>query len=103
MMPNLSRSVINCREAESASCRASGEISGLDLSKKIERMRGHAYEERCAGLNQAVDQARTAEQVVNDDLAAHRERHDHGAETQIVAQRAQRIDDRLFVDIPIGR
>ena len=61
-----------------------------------------ADQEGRAGFDQAVNKTRTPRQIVNNDLPTHGERHNHRAEAKIVTERAERIDDRAFVDVPVG-
>ena len=78
-------------------------MARFHLGEQIDRVGGDADQKRRAGLDEAIDEARAARQIMDHDLPAHRKRHDHGAEAEIVAERAERIDDGLVVDGPVVR
>ena len=88
----------NPKTRDGAGRAAAGDPQFLD---QIQRVGGHAVNERCPGPGQVSQQGFLSCVLAQDDLATGIKRGNHGAEPQVVAQRAQGIDDRGPVKAPV--
>ncbi len=90
------------RDAEPRDAVEPREPARAQFGEQVDGVGRHADQEAGAGLEQAVEQAGAARQVVDHQLGADRERGDQRAQAEIVAERAQRVDDRARVDLPVA-
>jgi hypothetical protein len=74
----------SARNAEPLQLADTGQIAVFYFRQQVGRVGGHAHQKGRARLNEAIDQTGAAREIVDNELAAGGERHDHGAETQVM-------------------
>src|ERR1700754_5010560 len=65
-------------------------------------MRGYAQEERRVGLDDTVENAWRIQWRVNHDLASGDQTNRKSDDSDVVAQRAERIDDGILIEAPVA-